>query len=459
LISVYWPSGDGHGALERSRHHVAGEPVQAVVRDPERVLLVIVGDDGEHRTEDLLLRDRHAARDVDEQGGLDPETLVASRRRIRAADEKLGALVDALLDVGEDARALPGRDHRTAQRARLLRITGGDVRVDTVENRHALVVARPREQHPRRDGAALAGVHTRRDTQQTRLREIGVLQHDRRRLAAELEEEALHRRRALLHDPLADGGRAGERDQIDLGRERELLSDEMVGCGDDVDDSGWDVGRLVDQAPEAGRVEGRVGRRLQHDRVPGGQRLGELVDADLERKVPGDDRADHPHRFAPDLPGGLLADQADEGVAEVGLPRIRVDQLGGVGERIGQRRVELRSVGEHARAAGLEDELLAERFALGFQRLLELLEAALAQRPIGRPFGFVEGPACGVDGAMHVGLRRVCDLSQDLLGGRVDVAEPAGLAVDELAVDQHPRLELDFGCAHPGSSSPKRATR
>ena len=33
-----------------------------------------------------------------------------------------------------------------------------------------------------------------------------VVEHDVRRLAAELEEGALHRGRALLHDALADGG-------------------------------------------------------------------------------------------------------------------------------------------------------------------------------------------------------------------------------------------------------------
>ena len=55
------------------------------------------------------------------------------------------------------------------------------------------------------------------------------------RLAAELEEQALHRRRALLHDALADRSGSGERDQVDLGRHGELLADQVVGGGDDVD--------------------------------------------------------------------------------------------------------------------------------------------------------------------------------------------------------------------------------
>ena len=54
----------------------------------------------------------------------------------------------------------------------------------------------------------------------------------------------------------------------------------------------------------------------------------------------------------------------------------------------------------------------------------------------------VEGASSGVDGSVHVRLRRVADLSQDLLGRRVDVAERASCAVDELSVDQHSRFEV-----------------
>ena len=103
-----------------------------------------------------------------------------------------------------------------------------DALVDSLEDLDALVVPRPRQQHPGGVGAALAGVHARRDAHHAAQREVGVLEHDGRRLAAEFEEEALHRRRALLHDPLADDRRTGERDQVDLRRQREFLADEMV---------------------------------------------------------------------------------------------------------------------------------------------------------------------------------------------------------------------------------------
>ena len=67
-------------------------------------------------------------------------------------------------------------------------------------------------------------------------------------------------------------------------------------------------------------------------------------------------------------------------------------------------------MGEHAGAADLEDQLLAQLLALGLERVLQLLEAALAEGAVRRPVGLVEGPPGGGDGPLHVGRRRVGDL-------------------------------------------------
>ncbi len=115
-------SGDGQPVFDRAGHHVARQPVRAVVRDPHRIVLVRVRDDGKHRTEDLLLRDGHRVVDVDEKRWLDEETLVESVGLLGPADHQPRALVDALLDVAADAAALLVRDHRTAERAGVLRI-------------------------------------------------------------------------------------------------------------------------------------------------------------------------------------------------------------------------------------------------------------------------------------------------------------------------------------------------
>ena len=105
------------------------------------------------------------------------------------------------------------------------------------------------------------------------------------------------------------------------------------------------------------------------------------------------------------------------------------------------------SCGPNVMARGepdFEDEFLAQLLFLRFDRVVQLQQAALTQLVVGRPVGLVEGPAGGVDGPVHVLLRRVGDLPERLLGGRVDVGEGAGLAVDQLAVDHHLRLEADL---------------
>ena len=86
----------------------------------------------------------------------------------------------------------------------------------------------------------------------------------------------------------------------------ELLAHEVVRRRHHVDHARRDVGLLGDEPAETGRVERRVGRRLEHHGVAGGQRLADLVDRDLERVVPRHDRAHDADRLPPDLPPGHL---------------------------------------------------------------------------------------------------------------------------------------------------------
>src|SRR5581483_12081772 len=46
-------------ALDVTRGHVARQAIGRVVGDAHGLLLVLVADDGQHRPEDLLTRDRH----------------------------------------------------------------------------------------------------------------------------------------------------------------------------------------------------------------------------------------------------------------------------------------------------------------------------------------------------------------------------------------------------------------
>src|SRR5205814_6321257 len=65
--------------------------------------------------------------------------------------------------------------------------------------------------------------------------EIRVGEDDVRRLAAELERDALDRLRRDLADPTPDGGRAREGDLRDVGVRDEPLADHAPWPGDDVE--------------------------------------------------------------------------------------------------------------------------------------------------------------------------------------------------------------------------------
>jgi hypothetical protein len=221
-------------------------------------------------------------------------------------------------------------------------------------------------------------------------------------MVADLPPSSRNSRFTLFHDPLADGGGAGERDQVDLRGQRELLAHQVIRSGHNVDDTRWDVGVFGDQPAEPGRIERRVGRGLEHHGVAGAQRLTDFVDGDLEREVPRHDRADHPDRFPPNLAGGEGAGEADRLVAQVGFPRVLVDEPGRIAQPVLQRRIQLGTESDCPGGTDFEDELLAQLLALGVDRLVQLQQAALPQRTVGRPIGLVEGPPGGVDGPAHV---------------------------------------------------------
>ena len=119
--------------------------------------------------------------------------------------------------------------------------------------------------------------------------------------------------------------------------------------------------------PRRVAFHGVSGAGFSDHRVAGGQRLAQLVRGHLEREVPRDDGAHDADGLPPDPPGVERALEAG-GVGQHRLPLELVDQLGRVGQRVGERRVELRAVRRHARAADLEDQLLAQLLLLGLQR-------------------------------------------------------------------------------------------
>ena len=123
-----------------------------------------------------------------------------------------------------------------------------------------------------------------------------------------------------------DRRRPGERDEVDPGVGDQILGNGVVGRGHHLEDAGGEVGPLRHQAADAGGVPRRVRRRLEDHRVPGGQRLSQLVDGHLEGIVPRDDGGHHAHRLLGHLaPTPLPKARA---LGEVALPLELVDELG-----------------------------------------------------------------------------------------------------------------------------------
>lgn len=80
-----------------------GQPVVGVVRQGYRLVLIVEGDDGENRSEDLLAGDAHVVGDT----GVDRRLDEISRSR-GAADDRTGAFRGCHLQVVRNLVALRG---------------------------------------------------------------------------------------------------------------------------------------------------------------------------------------------------------------------------------------------------------------------------------------------------------------------------------------------------------------
>ncbi len=118
-----------------------------------------------------------------------------------------------------------------------------------------------------------------------------------RRLAAQLQRHPFDRLRGRGGDPAADLGRAGERHLGDVIVLHQALATDRARAGHHVKDALGDPGLLRDLLQLERGQRGEL-RRLQHDRVAGGERGPHLPAGDHQREVPGDDHPHHAERLA-----------------------------------------------------------------------------------------------------------------------------------------------------------------
>ena len=160
--------------------------------------------------------------------------------------------------------------------------------------------------------------------------DIGVVEHDERRVAAELEPDLLHRPRRLAHEELADLGRAGEADEA----HRRMLAHRLA-------DGGRIAGQHVEDARRKAGADGELGqrqrrqrrlrRRLDHRRAADRQGGGDLAGDHRGREIPRRDRGDDPDRLLEDEDARIGAEgRVDLAINPLGLLAEELDKARGV---------------------------------------------------------------------------------------------------------------------------------
>ena len=231
-------------------------------------------------------------------------------------------------------------------------------------------------------------------------------------------------------DLLADLGRAGERDLVDV----RVLDDGAAGfpCPrQDVDDSRREVGLLADLREEQRSERCRLGGLEDHG-VAAGERGCDLPGEHEEREVPRDDLTDDTDRSRVGPEAGIAQLVRPARVVEEVCCRKGNVDVAGLADRL-------------AVVDGLEDGELA-RALLQDARDAEEVLPALGARHL-RPRLVVRAPR-SLDRPVDVTRPSGRDLREDLLVGRVDRLERRTVQrVDEGAVDEQAvgRLDLDDG--------------
>ncbi|TCQ01011.1 type VI secretion system VasI/ImpG family protein [Sphingomonas sp. PP-F2F-A104-K0414] len=306
------------------------------------------------------------ARNVAELGITGLVTNRALATRLRPGQANLRILVDEARGVGDmHGRALvpcAGNEARDAlglsrghEWAHLRRGVEAVANCEAVRigdhTRDHLVVDRAVHVEPRAGDADLPCVEEDRvgDAGDGEV-EIGVGQHDRGRLAAEFERDALEVGLRRIEDRAAGLGRAGERDLVDPRMRGERSAGLAAQPGDDVEHARGQP-RLRHQFAEPEGAERGVLRRFQDDRAAGRQRGGELHRGQHQRRVPRHDCRDHADGFAESPGRDLLARRLviDRAFDRIALDRHRlagekaelVDRTGDLGPARDEQRLAL----------------------------------------------------------------------------------------------------------------------
>ncbi len=423
-----------HGPADVTGPDAGGEAVVDAVGPGDGLVLVgeaLHADDG---AEQLLLDDLGVLGGAGHHGGLEEEAVAAD---LGPAGDHLGALLAGALDDARHALALGAGHHRPEVDALVGGIAHGQAGHRFGEAGHQVVVDAGPRHHPAGGGAVLAGVVVAADLHGfDHGLEVGVVEHQHRGLAAELEVDARQAVGGGLGDGLARADASRQRDQADQRVGDERSAGGLALAGDHVEHARRQDLVLGDELGHAQRGEGGELGGLEHHGVAGGEGRTDLPDGHHQRVVPRGDGPHHAERVAAQerrVAGHVLAGGA------------ALEGAGGAGE-------EAQVVDHLAHLVGHGVDGLAHVLALELAELVAVLVEHLGQLPEGvgpvarRGRSPLAGEGCG--GGRHRGVDVVLvargDLREGEAGGRIEDgvfgAAPCRypLAADEVLVGHVP---------------------
>src|SRR5450830_91199 len=288
------------GAVQVLGDYTGGQAEVGVVGATDHFFFGFVAEDAHHRAEDFFADDGHVIAAIGEHGRRDKGALGEfTGGQAFATTQQARAFFLALGDVAQHAFHMGEADQGAEVGVLVFRVADADPRhtLDDLGFESGFQMAR--HKHTGAIGADLAGaVEVGHHRGVGGAVEVGVVENDQRRLAAQFHGHVLERRAGSAgHDFLAGVGAAGEGDFLDARVLGQPGADFTAAAGQNVEHAVRYAGRGVD----LGQFQG--GQRsdfngLEDHRVAGGQGRGGFPQGDLDRVVPRADTGDHAQRLA-----------------------------------------------------------------------------------------------------------------------------------------------------------------
>ena len=416
------------GMLQAGGADARGKAEIRVVRHRQGLLVILDADHARDRAEHFLAAEAHLVRAFREERGLEIEAGILAVQPL-AAPMQLRAFRAAERDIALVDFELFRVDHRADMRAGLECIIHHERLHPFGECRDEAVVDALGHDQARGGRAALTGGEERAIRGAFHGNpEIGIVEHDKRILAAHFELHLLHRRGgdAGSCDAPPGADRARKRDRQNIAVIDDRLAHHRALAHDKVQHAPGQPRAMENVAERPGRMRHEF-RRLDHHRVAIGERRRELPRGNGNREVPWRDHADDTQSLPRDFDAHAGADGIhDLAIEAQGLASEEGKDLpgpGGLANALGERLAFLA-------AQNAPQFVLARHHLVGgaLEDVMPLLR--IAARPGGK------GGFRGGNRVVHISGAAARKLADHVMGVRgVDVRQhPCG--ADALASDE-----------------------